>query len=68
MANIFRLVKLARTAYKAAPVVIPIALAVAKHAKDRLSSDAAGRAGLPSDRLDVASDSQNSVQKSIRRS
>lgn len=68
MTNIFRLVKLARSAYKAAPVVISVALAVAKYAKDRLSSDTAGSAGSPSDRRDVASDSQDPVQKPVRRS
>ncbi|MCZ0962338.1 hypothetical protein [Paracoccus benzoatiresistens] len=41
MANIFRLVKLARTAYKVVPVVIPIGLAVAKYAQSRLSKDVA---------------------------
>lgn len=40
MANIFRLMKLARTAYKAAPVVVPIALAVAKYAKGKLEERA----------------------------
>ncbi|GHG33409.1 hypothetical protein [Paracoccus aerius] len=45
MANIFKLMKLARTAYKAAPVVIPIGLAVAKYAKSKLEKHAPARAG-----------------------
>lgn len=44
MANIFRLMKLARTAYKAAPVVVPIALAVAKYAKGKLEERSTGSA------------------------
>jgi len=43
--NIFKLMKLARTAYKAAPVVIPIGLAVAKYAKSKLEKRAIARAG-----------------------
>lgn len=38
---------LARTAYKAAPVVVPIALAMAKYAKEKLNKDDAGQAGSP---------------------
>ncbi|WP_207099682.1 hypothetical protein [Paracoccus shandongensis] len=45
--------KLARTAYKAAPVVVPIALAVAKYAKERLNKDDAGQAGSPLAKRDV---------------
>lgn len=45
MANIFKLMKLARTAYKAAPVVIPIGLAVAEYAKSKLEKHAPTRAG-----------------------
>lgn len=54
MANIFRLIKLARTAYKAAPVVIPIGLAVAKYAMDKLGDKDAGKAGPQSTARDVA--------------
>ena len=51
--NIFRLVKLARTAYKAAPVVIPIGLAVAKYAKSKLEKHASRRAGSSPLRRDL---------------
>lgn len=44
MANIFRLMKLARSAYKAAPVVIPIGLVVAKYAMNKLRNQGAGKA------------------------
>ncbi len=67
MANIFRLVKLARTAYKAAPVVIPVALAVANYAKSKLSKDVSG-AGTPVAGRNAAEGSQAPVQKSPRRS
>lgn len=44
MSNIFRLMKLARSAYKAAPVVIPIGLVVAKYAMNKLRNQGAGKA------------------------
>lgn len=58
MANIFRLVKLARGAYKAAPVVIPAGLAVARYAMDKLRDQNGGKAGARS----AATDSRDRVQ------
>ena len=58
MANIFRLIKLARTAYKAAPVVIPLGLAVAKYAMDKIGKRDAANADMRSGTQDGAASDQ----------
>lgn len=54
LANIFRLMKLARTAYKAAPVVVPIALAVAKYAKGKLEERETASSARRADRAEAS--------------
>ncbi len=68
MPNIFKLVKLARTAYKAAPVVIPISLAVAKYAKSKLGKHASGRVGSSPLRRDMDASNLDSGRNSPPRS
>ena len=54
--------KLARRAYKAAPVVIPIGLAAAKYAMDKLGNQKAGKQETQPARRNVAATSQDPAQ------